>query len=71
MTDARGGVPASAYGDPVVDLISADPPPVIKSVTSDLLDAELAAPRAHVTRREEWLEEPWTRAGGRWVEVGD
>jgi hypothetical protein len=69
--DAAGvprGVPASGAGA-VVDLIAADPPPEIRSVYSDLLDQALSAPRSHVTRWEVWVEEPNTRAGGRWVEV--
>jgi hypothetical protein len=66
-----GGVPASAFGSPISDLIAADPPPAIKSVTSDLLDQALAVPRVHVTREERWVDEPGTFAGGRWVEAVD
>ena len=63
------GVPASGAG-PVVDLITADPPPRIKSVTSDLLDQALAVPHVHKTRVERWVDEPGTLGpGGHWVEV--
>jgi hypothetical protein len=64
-----GGVPATGAG-PIVDLISADPPPRIKSSMSDLLDEALAVPRLHRTRVQEWVDEPHTLQGGRWVDVG-
>jgi hypothetical protein len=63
------GVPASAFGDPIVDLIAADPPPVIKSVTSDLLDEAFAVPRVPRTRQEVWVDDPGSRAGGHWEVV--
>jgi hypothetical protein len=63
-----GGVPASGAG-PIVDLIAADPPPAIRSVTSDLLDQALAAPRDHRTLEERWVDEPGTFTGGHWEVV--
>jgi hypothetical protein len=68
MSDVAGGVPATGAGA-VVDLLSADPPPQIRSVYSDLLDEALRGSRTHVTRQEVWVEEPGTRTGGRSVEV--
>ena len=69
-TPVPPGVPASAYGDPLTDLLAADPPASIKSVTSDLLDQALAAPRVHRTRQEVWVEEPGRLGpGGHWEEV--
>lgn len=65
------GVPPSAFGSPIVDLIAADPPGEIRSVASDLLDGALAAPRVHVTRQEAWVDEPGSFEGGRWVPMGD
>jgi hypothetical protein len=66
-----GGVPASAFGSPISDLIAADPGPRIKSVTSDLLDQRFDVPRVHRTRQEVWVEEPGTFAGGHWEVVGE
>jgi hypothetical protein len=62
------GVQASGAG-PVADLIAADPPPRIKSATSDLLDQALAQPRVHKTQVEEWIDEPGTFTGGHWEVV--
>jgi hypothetical protein len=50
-------------------MVAKDPPPPVKSTFMDLLDQQLDGPRAHQTKCEQWLEEPWTRTGGRWVEV--
>jgi hypothetical protein len=70
MTSDAGvrGIPASGAG-PVVDLIAADPPPAIKSVASDILDAALSAPRVHRTRVEVWIDEPNSFTGGHWQEI--
>jgi hypothetical protein len=73
MTDQQsdagpGGVPATGAG-PFYDLIAADPPPTIRSVTSDLLDQALAAPRVHKTRTEVWVDEPGSFTGGHWEVV--
>jgi hypothetical protein len=68
QSDVPRGVPASGAG-PVADLIAADPPPRIKSVTSDLLAQALAAPRVHRTRVEVWVDEPGTFSGGHWEVV--
>jgi hypothetical protein len=65
---ASRGVPASGAG-PIVDLIASDPPPAIKSVTSDLLDQALAVPRVHKTRVERWVDEPGSFTGGHWEVV--
>jgi hypothetical protein len=65
-----GGVPASAFGDPVSDLIAADPPPATKSSVSDLLDEALAAPRVHCTRQEVWVDDPGPFTAGHWEPVG-
>jgi hypothetical protein len=74
MTSDAGvprGIPASGAGA-VVDLLSADPPePVFRSVASDLIDQALAAPRRHVTRQEQWIEEPGTLHGGHWELLKD
>jgi hypothetical protein len=65
-----GGVKASAFGDPISDLLAADPPPAIRTATSELLDEALAAPRVHRTRQEVWIEEPGRLGpGGHWEEV--
>jgi hypothetical protein len=63
-----GGVPASGAGA-FYDLIAADPPPAIRSVTSDLIDQALAARRVHRTRVEVWVDEPDTFARGHWEAV--
>jgi hypothetical protein len=72
MTDAAvpRGVPATGAGA-FVDMLSADPPPAIKSVTSDLLDQALAATRVQKTKTERWIEEPGTFTGGHWEVVGE
>jgi hypothetical protein len=71
MVDVAKGVPASEYGNPVADLLAADPPPEIKTAYSDLLDQALAAPRVHRTTVEQWIDEPGTLAGGHWERVGE
>jgi hypothetical protein len=63
-----GGVPATGAGA-IVDLIAADPPPAIRSVTSDILDQAFAAPPVHRTRVEVWVDEPGTFSGGHWEVV--
>ena len=62
------GVPATGAGA-FVDMIAADPPVAVKSVYTDLLEQQLAAPKVHRTVTEEWVEEPGTLRGGHWVRV--
>lgn len=68
MTTGQG-VPASGAG-PIADMLAADPPPRIRSVTSELLDRELATPRQHHTVEEVWVETPGQLGpGGHWEPV--
>jgi hypothetical protein len=70
MTDPGQGVPASAFGDPFVDVLASGPSPAIRTATSDLLDEALAVPRVHRTRVEVWVEEPGRLGlGGHWEVV--
>jgi hypothetical protein len=63
----------SEFELPLVALLAAgaDPPPRFKSVTSDLLDQALNAPRVHKTVEEVWVPEPNTFGGGHWEVVGE
>ena len=67
QSDVPRGVPASG-GGAFYDMIANDPPPAIRSVTSDLLDQQLADRRPPRTRVERWVEQigPDGRMGGRW-----
>jgi hypothetical protein len=65
-----GGVPASAFGSPVSDLIAADPPAARRSVMADVLDQALAVPQVHRTRVERWVEDS-SFEGGHWEWVED
>jgi|Tabmets5t2r1_1033131.scaffolds.fasta_scaffold00667_1 hypothetical protein len=49
----------------------ADAPPTFKSITSDLLDQALSAPKVHKTTEEIWVPEPGTLHGGHWEKVED
>jgi hypothetical protein len=57
-TPVLSGVPASAFGSPVSDLLAADPPPAIRSAFTDLLDQALEAPQSSRTRVERWVDDP-------------
>jgi hypothetical protein len=67
MTETSG-----PFDLPMVALLAAgaDPPPAFKSVTSDLIDQALSAPRAHQTVEEVWVAEPNSLRGGHWEVVG-
>jgi hypothetical protein len=66
---APRGVPATGAGA-LADMLAADPPPAIRTATSELLDEALAAPRVPRTRQEIWIEEPGRLGpGGHWEEV--
>jgi hypothetical protein len=63
------GVPATGAGA-LADMLAADPPPAIRTATSELLDEALAEPRVHRTGQEVWIDEPGKLGpGGHWEVV--
>jgi hypothetical protein len=52
----------------LADMVAVDPPPVVETVFTDLLERELSGPRLAVTREERWVEDG-SMAGGHWEVV--